>query len=177
MDDEVATFEAVFPRIMDYVNKHCELGHCRSVKVHKLFVVDDSVDDEALDLLSLLLRSQAIRNEILSAEAKITFSGSGKNRQLIVESDSKLTTKHFNLIKQKIESKIRKRGGYNLDISYPEKKSKFMEDLVVPLTTDEQPSTIDEKTHTGYKLIRYLKPEKNHIDEAEAEANYQTTDN
>ena len=73
--------EEVLERVISYINSFCSSQSHANVKVSQIF----GKDEEALKLLSKIMRNQYVRNNVLELLCHCKFQGVGKMRELVVQ--------------------------------------------------------------------------------------------
>ena len=86
-------FVTVLTRIAGYLED--KVGN---FKVHKLFLINDEKDVAAINLLTAMLKSRFVKNNVLDIQCHITFQMKGKEKEIVICTDSRISETHIRII-------------------------------------------------------------------------------
>jgi hypothetical protein len=86
-------FVTVLTRIAGYLED--KVGN---FKVHKLFLINGEKDVAAINLLTALLKSRFVKNDVLDIQCHITFQLKGKEKEIVICTDSRISETHIRII-------------------------------------------------------------------------------
>jgi len=101
-------FMAVMDRIQGYLNSRVGI-----FKVSKLFIRNERLDEEAIEVLRDLLKSPLIWRNILDVQCNVKFQLNGDRREVILSSNSIITSIHCESMWSNIVSRRKRRSGLN----------------------------------------------------------------
>jgi hypothetical protein len=99
-------FMAVMDRIQGYLNSRVGI-----FKVSKLFIRNERLDEEAIEVLRDLLKSPLIWRNILDVQCNVKFQLNGDRREVILSSNSIITSIHCESMWSNIVSRRKRRSG------------------------------------------------------------------
>jgi hypothetical protein len=112
-------FVAVLSRIAGCLN-----AKSGNFKVHELFMMNGERDFEAITLLTEMLKSRFVKNDVLDIQCHITFQLSGKEKEVVVCPASEISEEHIRIIWHRWGKQVDDARNTKIVRSKPTKSSK-----------------------------------------------------